>query len=58
MTKFEVTFRVAASQGGQIEKVCVDAKDEVEAMTAATLKLEDDKGIDRCSLVKIVKVTS
>jgi hypothetical protein len=56
--KYEVRVRVAASQGGHVERLEVDARDAADALVKACFVLQDDKGIDRWSLVGIAKVTS
>lgn len=62
--KYEVTFKIAASQGGNERKVEVDVIDQgseqtnqADAIITASLVLDAEK-IDRWSLVRVAKVTS
>jgi len=62
--KYEVTFEIAASQGGNERRVEVDVIDQgdentnkADAIVTASLVLDDEK-IDRWSLVRVAKVTS
>jgi hypothetical protein len=62
--KYEVSFQVRPSQGGQLRKVVVDVNDtgneqtnQADAMVTATLVL-DDEGIKHWTFKGVAKVTS
>jgi hypothetical protein len=57
MSQYEVTFQIAASQGGHVRKVMVRARQSSEAICAAALKLDDER-IDRWTLLKCVECSS
>lgn len=62
--KYEVTFQVHPSQGGQERKIVVDVNDtfdektnQADAIITASLVL-DDEGIEHWTLKSTAKVTS